>query len=87
MNDKIIINIISKTYFAVISFFVFMFLTLSISFIALQNGIFIGKMHIQNIELTQLYIKWNEKIDISLKELKVSPAKQQSDTKNYLKNI
>ena len=87
MNDKLIINIISKTYFAIISFFIFIFLTLSISFIALKDGVFIKKLHIQNFELSELYINWDEKIDISLKELKISPKSKSTDTNLSLQEL
>ena len=71
MNDNIIINIISKTYFTIISFFIFIFAVLSIIFIILQNGLFINELTISNIHIKQLYIKWNERIDISLEEIEI----------------
>jgi len=63
---------ISKTYFSIVSFFLFIFSTLFIIFITLQNGIFISEIKISNLHVKQLYIKWNEKIDISLKELTIT---------------
>ncbi len=84
MNDNIIINIISKTYFTIISFFIFIFAVLSIIFIILQNGLFINELTISNIHIKQLYIKWNERIDISLQEIDIQenshPSTKKLDT-------
>ena len=60
---------ISKTYFSIVSFFIFIFSILFIIFITLQNGFFINEINISNLHIKQLYIKWDEKIDVSLKEL------------------
>ncbi|MBT5934793.1 AsmA-like C-terminal domain-containing protein [Sulfurimonas sp.] len=72
MNDNIIINIISKTYFIIISFFVFIFSLVFIFFIILQNGLLIDEFSSSNVHIEQLYIKWNKKLDLSIKELSVS---------------
>ena len=78
MNDNIIINIISKTYFSIVSFFVFIFILFCAVFITLQHGLFIDKISISNIHLKQLYIKWNEKIDVSLNELEITKSSNTS---------
>jgi len=44
---------------------------LFIIFITLQNGVFIKEINLPNLHIKQLYIKWNEKIDVSLKELTI----------------
>jgi len=94
MNDNIIINIISKTYFSIVSFFVFIFLLLSSIFIILQNGLSINELNLSTLQVKQLYIKWNEKLDISIKEinLKTTPSKNESKVdfntiNSYLKKI
>jgi len=94
MNDNIIINIISKTYFSIVSFFVFIFILLSAIFIILQNGLFIKELSFSTLHVRQLYIKWNEKLDISIKELnlKTTPSKDESKVdfntiNSYLKKI
>ena len=66
---------ISKIYFTIISFFVFIFLFLFIGFIVLQNGLFLNELSISNIHIKQLYIKWNKKLDVSIFEIKVSQSK------------
>jgi len=51
-------------------------LTLSFIFILLQNGIYIDNISIPNIEVKKLYIKWNEKIDLSIEEAKITTNKK-----------
>ncbi len=71
MNDKIIIKTISKIYFTIVSLFAFSILTLSIIFIILQNGIYIETISFPSVNIKQLYIKWNEKLSISIKEVEI----------------
>jgi len=80
MNDKIIINTISKIYFILVSFLSFMFLLLSFIFILLQNGIYIENISIPNFKVEKLYIKWNEKIDVSIEEAKITTNKNKKNT-------
>ena len=79
MNDTTIINTISRIYFIIVSFFVFIFLILSTSFIILQNGLAIDKISLPNIKIEQLYINWNEKIDISIKNIVVHSRKNKKE--------
>ncbi|CAI6151341.1 MAG: hypothetical protein SPLUMA2_SPLUMAMAG2_00125 [uncultured Sulfurimonas sp.] len=62
---------ISKIYFSIVSLLVFIFLLLFIGFIVLQNGLFLNEISISNIHIKQLYIKWNEKLDVSIHEIQV----------------
>ncbi|HIP20354.1 MAG TPA: hypothetical protein EYG70_04455 [Sulfurimonas sp.] len=80
MNDNTIINMISRIYFTIVSFFVFIFLFLFIGFIVLQNGLFLNEVSISNIHIKQLYIKWNKKLDVSIFEIKVSQSKTSTQT-------
>lgn len=41
------------------------------SFAILQNGLFIKEVSFSNISIHELYIKWNNKLDVSLKEIKI----------------
>ena len=79
MNDKTVINTISTIYFTIVSFLSFIFLLLTAVFIILQNGLYIDSISIPNIQVKQLYIKWNEKVDISIKEISV--VKKESNNK------
>ena len=87
MNDKRIISTISKIYFIISSFLLFIFLTLSVVFIVLQNGLFIENISTQKFTIQQLYIKWNESLDISIKEIKIENNKSQVDSKIELAKI
>ncbi|MFA6195147.1 MAG: AsmA-like C-terminal domain-containing protein [Sulfurimonas sp.] len=71
MNDKIIIKAISKIHSAIVNFLSFIFLLFFLTFIVLQNGIYLENISLPNVEIKQLYIKWNEKINISIKETEI----------------
>jgi len=75
MNDTLIINTISKTYFVILSIFAFIVLSFISIFIILQNGLYIDEITIKDIHVEELYIKWNEKLDISAKEILIHPHK------------
>lgn len=49
-----------------------MFLIFSITFIVLQNGLYIENISLPNIKIKQLYIKWNEKLNLSIKETAIT---------------
>ncbi len=87
MNDNIIISAISKIYFIIVSFLSFIFLLLSVVFILLQNGIYIENINIPNLQIKKLYIKWNEKLDISLDELKITKKEETSNNTFDYKQI
>ncbi len=87
MNDKTVINTISTIYFVIVSFLSFIFLTLTTVFIVLQNGLYIDNISIPNVKIKQLYIKWNEKIDISVKEIYVNNSQSNNQTKIDYKEI
>ena len=87
MNDKRIISTISAIYFIITSFLVFIFLTFSVIFIVLQNGLYIENISIPKLKINQLYIKWNESLDISIEEIKIDKNKESSDTALDLKKI
>lgn len=84
MNDNIIINTISKIHFIIISIFSFIFLTLFILFIMLQNGIYIDNISFPNIKAQQLYIKWNEKLNITVEKLELQDYTNQQNSKLHL---
>jgi len=60
----------------------------------LQNGLYIDDVSLSNIKVKQLYIKWHEKVEVSVKEILLTSQKTQSNTKiepedigNYLKKL
>ena len=72
MNDTLIINTISKTYFVILSIFTFIALSLLSIFIILQNGLYIDALTIKGVHVEELYIKWNEKLDVSAKNILIN---------------
>jgi len=61
----------------------FIFLSLCTLFIILQYGVHIKNISLPDIEIKQLYIKWNEKLDISIKEIQIHTSKQNKQKLNY----
>lgn len=60
----------------------------------MQNGLYIDEISLPNIKAKQLYIKWNEKVDVSIKEISLLKQKSDSEDKidyqeigNYLKSL
>ena len=45
----------------------------------MQYGLFIEKVSISNLQLQQLYIKWDEKIELSVKEVTILPQTNKND--------
>ena len=78
---------ISRTYFAVTSFLLFIFFTLSIIFIVLQSGLSIKEISLQNVKIKELYIKWNENIDVSAKEIQITNSIDNNTAQLDLNNI
>jgi hypothetical protein len=90
MNDKTIIKTISVVYSIIVSALLFIFLFLSSLFVTLQNGVYIDKFSSSTLKFDELYIKWNEKIDISLDNLiilKSDKSKSEFQTDNIIKLI
>ena len=66
---------------------IFIFLTLSVVFIVLQNGLFIENISTPNLTIKQLYIKWNESLDISAREILLKKKDTEDAKKLDLKKI
>jgi len=49
----------------------------------LQNGIYIDHINIPNIKIKQLYIKWNEKINISIEDIKIVKKEDSKSNIDY----
>ncbi len=87
MNDNIIINTISKLHFIIVSALLFIFLTLSISFILLQNGVYLKNISLPNLQIKKLYIKWNEKLNISIQEAKITKNSKKEKSEINLEQV
>ncbi|QOP41311.1 AsmA-like C-terminal domain-containing protein [Sulfurimonas marina] len=77
MKDTIIINTISKIHSAIISFLSFVIFTLIFVFIVLQNGLYLEDVSISNINIKKLYIKWDQKLNLYVDQLQISPTTEQ----------
>lgn len=60
----------------------------------MQNGLYIDNISIQDASVKQLYIKWNEKVDISIKEISITNRESSSGVElnqkklaRYLKSL
>ena len=53
----------------------------------LQNGLYIDDISLPNLKIKQLYIKWDEKLNISIKETKITKQKNSSGLKLNNKDI
>ena len=60
------------------SLLLFIFISLSVIFIVLQNGLYLEDVSVPNLKIKQLYIKWNENLDISIKEIEIIKNKNVS---------
>ncbi|MDD2652580.1 MAG: AsmA-like C-terminal domain-containing protein [Sulfurimonas sp.] len=80
MNDKMIINAISKIQFAIVTILSFILLLLLTLFIFLQHGIFVKNVSFSNIKAEELYIKWDEKITLHVKEITLTNTEEKDDS-------
>jgi len=93
MRDKNIINIISKTHFAIVSFLSLITLFLIILFVVLQHGLYLDTISISNLTVKKLYIKWNHRLNLSIDTLSIEKNKKKreqqkikiKDLNSYLK--
>ncbi len=87
MNDKIITSIISKIHLIITSLLLVIFISLSILFVVLQNGLYIDNISISKFQIKQLYIKWNENLDVSIKEIKIIKDKNSILPESSIDNL
>ncbi len=80
MNDNAIINAISKIHFAIVTILSFIFLLLLNLFVFLQYGIFVQNVSFSNIKAEQLYIKWDEKIRVHVKEITLTNTEDKNSS-------
>ncbi|WP_151900265.1 AsmA-like C-terminal domain-containing protein [Sulfurimonas hydrogeniphila] len=78
MKDNAITKIIAKTYASIAVFFTFMFLLLVGLFIVLQNGLYLDNVSISNIHAKNVYIKWDDRLTVSVKTLKIDRQKNKT---------
>ncbi|MBN2816938.1 MAG: AsmA-like C-terminal domain-containing protein [Campylobacterales bacterium] len=78
-------------YFIIVSLLLFIVLAFLSLFILLQNGLYVNEFSVSNLQVKQLYIKWNKKIDLSVKEIYLSPSESTESNKpldyNQINNL
>ena len=75
MKDKLIINSISKVYSTIVSFFILIILTLSVTYFILSNGVYLKELSLSSFHINKLYIKWNKKLNIHVDNLTIFTKK------------
>jgi len=78
MKDTLIINSISKIYFSIVSFFIFIILVLSVTYLLLSSGINLKNISFDSVRIDKLYIKWDEKLNIYIKDINISKKESKS---------
>ena len=90
MTDIAIKNAILKIHLTIISFILFILLTLSSIVFFLQNGITISSISVPNLKIKNLYLSWDEKLILKCDKINITKSNIKSDEKfdpNNLKNL
>jgi len=87
MRDSAITNIIAKTYITIVGIFTFIFILFIGLFIVLQNGLYLDNLSISNLHAKNIYIKWQNNINLSIQELNINTNTHQDETKADLKQL
>ena len=53
----------------------------------MQNGVYVKNLSLANLKVKQLYIKWNEKLDLSIKEVTLLDTKKNKNSTINLEQI
>jgi hypothetical protein len=80
MKASKISKLISIVYSSIVSVFLFICVASFALFIILQNGLYLEKLTISNLSLQNTAIKWDEKLNISVDTLKITPQTNSSST-------
>ncbi len=67
-----------------------MFLTLSVTFLLLSKGIYLKEVNLPSFHINKLYLKWDEKLNISIDKLTIFTHNKSSNdfqTKDIRKNL
>ena len=83
MKDKIVTSTISTIYATIVTFLVFVILLgISLGFL-LREGIFVEDFTLSGLSVKQLYIKWNEKLELSAKDITFHKTAQQNNSSKF----
>ena len=81
MKDKTIINTISNIYAVIFNTFFVIGAILSVIILFLQEGIYIDEISMPSVKIEKLYIKYHEKISLSIKNITINS--QGRDTSSF----
>ncbi len=87
MNEISISSAISKLHSIIVSFFLFIFLSLVIIFISAINGIEIKSLKFPSINIEKLYIKWDQKLIVTAQSIEIKTSKKKKIELNYQKKL
>jgi len=83
MKDTIIVNLISKTHFVIVTILSFILVALGATFIVLQHGVDIQEASFENMTIKKVHIQWDEKLNIAIEELFIKKTKQSQHSKTF----
>ena len=83
MSDSRIISIISSIHSKILIFFLSIFIFFIILFSILYHGIHIHELHLPSVKITELYIKWDEKLIISIGDASILSETSYARTKPF----
>lgn len=87
MNEISISTAISKLHAIIVSFFLFIFLSLLVIFISILNGVEINNLRLPSLIVEKLYIKWDQKLIIRAQKIEVILPKTEEKEQNYRKKV
>ena len=87
MKDNKTINKISKVYNAILLFLLGIFISFTVLFLVLQNGLYLDKLSLSNFEFKNLFIRWDNGINISSDEIYIKTSKTKENIKIDLKTV
>ena len=80
MRDKKIISIIDKIYWMAGSLLAFILFSLLLSFLIIYNGFYIQNFSSNDLTIKNLYIKWEDGLNISVDALEITQKSQNTQT-------
>ena len=87
MKEISISSAISKLHSIIVSFFLFIFLSLVIIFISIINGVEIKSLNFPSFNIEKLYIKWDKKLIVTAQSIEIKTSKETTTKFNYKKNL
>lgn len=87
MKDNTIAKIIAKTYVSIVVLFTFMVILFIGLFIVLQNGLYLDNVSISNFHAKNIYIKWDDRVNVSVKNLSIDKTEDEVKNKVDFKDL